>query len=56
MAETMGKTGTVVDVLATSGDVRVKFSPRGTFLFNPRVRFVSFQISPLLCMCSTVDG
>lgn len=40
MADTIGKEGTVVEVVASSGDVRVKFPSHKTFLFNPRVRFV----------------
>lgn len=37
LAETLGNEGTVLEVVAASGDVRVKFSSQRTFLFNPRV-------------------
>lgn len=39
MGETLGREGLVVDVLAASGDVRVRFPSGKTYLFNPRVRF-----------------
>lgn len=39
MGETLGREGTVVDVLETSGDVRVRFASGKAFLFNPRVRW-----------------
>jgi hypothetical protein len=47
MAETLGKTGTVMEVNASSGDVRVKFSSQRTFLFNPRVRCVLVRLCAL---------
>lgn len=38
MAEVLGKEGQVVEVMASSGDVRVKFANQRTYVFNPRVR------------------